>query len=126
MTRLTIGTLGGALIAMLCAWSMGGREGTGVLAGYLLGGSLSGFGMAWQMHLLRTRPQRVLLATVTVYLLKLATLLAAVLCFRYLEPAARYVEWRAFLVAFAGGILLVMVVGSLDTLALLRERRRVA
>ena len=94
--------------------------------GYLFGGSLSGFGMAYQMHLLRTQPEKIFGATIGVFLLKLAVLIAAGLCFRYIELAARHVEWRAFLVAYAAGILLVMSVGSLDTLRMLRERRRVA
>ena len=60
------------------------------------------------------------------YLLKLAVLLAAALVFRYVEPAARQVDWRGFLVAFAGGVMLVIAIGSLDTLRTLRQRRSVA
>jgi hypothetical protein len=125
-TRLTLGTLAGLGLAAVVAWRLGGALGTGVLGGYLLGASLSGFGVAWQNHLLRTQPKRVLTATVTVYLVKLACLLAAALVFRYVEPAARQVDWRAFLIAFATSVVLVNSIGSLDTLRILKQRRRVA
>jgi hypothetical protein len=125
-TLLSLGTLCGLALAGGIAWRLGGALGTGVLGGYLLGASLAGFGMAWQNHLLRTRPERVFAAMVAVFLLKLAVLLAAALVFRYVEPAARQVDWRGFLVAFAGGVMLVIAIGSLDTLRTLRQRRSVA
>lgn len=125
-TLLTAGTLAGLALAAGIAWRLGGTLGTGVLGGYLLGASLSGLGVALQHHLLRTRPERVFPATVGVFALKLAVLLAAALTFRYVEPAARHVDWRAFLIAFAGGVIVVIGVGSLDTLRLLKRPRSAA
>ena len=122
-TRLTVATLVGAAAAGLVAFSLGGREGTGVMAGYLLGASLSGFGAAWQLHLLRRGSDKVFVATVSVFLLKLAVILAAALALRYLEPVARVAEWRSFLVAFAaGGSWWSSRASSVDTLRMLKQR----
>lgn len=125
-TRLTLGTLAGLALAAGVAWRLGGALGTGVLGGYLLGASLSACGIALQNHYLRTRPERVMAATTGVFLLKLAMLLLSALVFRYVEPAARQVDWRAFLVAFVAGVVLLIAVGSLDTMRILKERRSVA
>jgi hypothetical protein len=125
-TRLSLATLAGLALAAGIAWRIGGALGTGVLGGYLVGAFLSAFGVAWQNHLLRTNPAKVFTATVSVFLLKLAVLLGAALAFRYVEAASAQVEWRAFLVAFAAGVVLVLAIGSLDTLRILKERRRVA
>jgi|SoiMethySBSTD1v2_1073268.scaffolds.fasta_scaffold1087689_2 hypothetical protein len=125
-TLLTVGTLAGLAVAAGIAWRLGGAVGTGVLGGYLMGASLSALGVAWQHHLLRTRPERVFSATVGVFVLKLAVLLCAALAFRYVEPAARQVDWRSFLVAFAAGVLLVIALGSMDTLRILKQRRSAA
>jgi hypothetical protein len=124
--RLSLATLAGLALATLAAWRLGGAEGGGILSGYLVGAFLSAFGVAWQNHLLRTRPAKVFTATVSVFLLKLAVLLGAALAFRYVEAAAAQVEWRAFLVSFAAGVVLVTAIGSLDTLRILKERRSVA
>jgi hypothetical protein len=124
--RLTLGTLVGLALAAAIAWRLGGASGTGILAGYLSGASLSALGSMWQNQLLRTNPAKVLAATVSVFLVKLALLSAAAVLFRYVEPLARQVNWRAFLVAFAAGVVVVTGAGSLDTLRILRERRSVA
>ncbi len=124
--RLTLGTLVGLALAAAIAWRVGGASGTGVLAGYLTGASLSALGSMWQNQLLRTNPAKVLAATVCVFLVKLALLCVAAVLFRYVEPLARQVDWRAFLVAFAAGVVIVIAAGSLDTLRILRERRSVA
>ena len=124
--RTTIVMLAGFALAAVLAWRFGGTEGTGILGGYLLGGTLATLGLAWQNHVLRVRPERVLVATVSVFLLKLAVLLAAAVAFRYVEAAAARVDWRAFLVAYAAGIVLALSVGSFDTLRILKQRRSVA
>ncbi|MEM7306931.1 MAG: hypothetical protein AAF682_09685 [Planctomycetota bacterium] len=126
MNRLTLGTLVSAACAAVVAFLVGGREGMGGFAGFLLGASLSGFGVAWQLHVFRTAPDRVFGATVSVLLFKLAVLLAGTLAFRYLEPVAEKADWRSFAVAYAAGVLVVMVLGLLDTLTLLKQRRSVA
>ncbi|MCZ6597095.1 MAG: hypothetical protein O7B99_05615 [Planctomycetota bacterium] len=123
MTRLTIGTLLSVALAALLAWRVGGDVGVGILGGFLLGASLSGFGIAWQLRLLRTSPRHVFRATVVTFLLKLGFLMGAALVLRFFEPLARHADWRAFLVAFAAGVLIVMPLGSLEALRLLKERR---
>jgi len=124
--RLTLVTLAGLVLATAIGWSLGGRMGTGVVGGYLLGALIAALGVAWQNHLLRTNPKKVFAASVGVFLLKLAVLLMAAIAFRYIEAAAAQVDWRAFLVAFAGAVLLVLAIGSLDTLRVLKQRRSVA
>jgi hypothetical protein len=124
--RLWLSTLGGLALAVAVASRFGGAEGTGVIGGYLVGAMLAALGVAWQNHLLRTNPAKVFAATISLFLLKLAVLLAAALAFKYVEAAAAQVDWRAFLVAFAAGVLLVIAFGSLDTLRILKQRRSVA
>lgn len=122
--RLTLCTLAGLAAAGAVAWRLGGAEATGVLAGYLAGAFLSAVGAAWQGHLLRTRPEKVMGAMVGTFLAKLTVLLAAALAFRLVEPAGRHVEWRSFLIAFAVGVLVVLAAGVADTLRTLRQEKR--
>lgn len=118
---LTLGTLVGLAVASVVAWRLGGAEGTGVLAGYLTASCLSALGVAWQVHLLRTRPAQVMSAVVGAFLAKLAVVLLGAVVFRFVEPAGRHVEWRSFLVAFAAGALVVVAAGSLEALWTLRR-----
>ena len=123
MSRLTLGTLLGMAGATLVAWQLGGALGTGVMAGALTGGALAGLGVAWQLHVLRTCPDKVFAATVSAFLAKIAVVLMGALLLRFFEPAARQADWRAFLIAFAVAVLFVGSLGSLDALRFLRERR---
>jgi len=100
MLRPTIGTLLGLAVALLVALRLGGALGAGVLWGFVVGAALAGFGLAWQLHVGRTRPERLFHAVVASFLAKLACLLCATLVLRGLDPEAVYADHRSFLVAF--------------------------
>lgn len=114
MSRLTAASLVGLAVAGFVAWRLGGALGGGVLAGFLLGASLSGLGCLHQRHVLRTRPEHVMQAVAATFALKLVVLVLGGLAFRYLEPAAARVDWRGFLVAYAAAVALVLPFGALD------------
>jgi len=114
MLRLSLATLLGLAAAALVAWRLGGTAGTGVLAGFTLGAGMSGLGALYQRHQLRVRPDRVLAATAVSFLAKLVALLVGALAFRYVDAAAARADWRAFLVAFAAAVVVVLPLGVLD------------
>lgn len=124
MIRLTLATIATAGAAATVAWRFGGTLGTGVLAGYLLGAGLSGLGILYVRHTLLTRPEKSMGAMVVAFLFKLAALLIGALAFRYVEEAARLVDWRTFLVAFAFAAALLLPLGALDAARDLRRRTK--
>ena len=116
------GTLCAVAVAAVVAWRLGGAEGVGVGVGVAMGAGISMLGHEWQQHALRTRPEAAMRAMLVGFLFKLAVVLSGALAFRYLEPVAARVDWRAFVLAFAAGVLAVMVLGTLDSARALRRR----
>ena len=100
-----------------------GALGGGVLAGYLLGAGLSGLSFLYQRHVLATRPERALHASVLGFLVKLGALLFGALCFRYLPGASERVDWRSFLVAYAAAVALVLPLATWIAVQEQRQRR---
>lgn len=121
MTRTHLVMLATLAVAGLIAWQLGGTLGMGVLAGFLCGASVAGLGVSWQQHVVRTRPEKVYSTHVLAFVFKLAVVLCGALVFRFVDQAAAHVDWRSFLVTFAGAVFVVMVVGAFDTARVLRE-----
>ena len=72
-------------------------------------------------HTMRVRPALSLHAFALTFVLKLLVLVAGVLVFRYLEPAAARADWRSFLVSFAAAVAILSPIGSLDAVRVLRK-----
>jgi MFS family permease len=122
VNRLLVVVLAALVVALACAARFGGALGGGVLAGYLLGAGLAGLSVLYQMHLLATRPERAMTASVLGFLVLLVALFFGGLSFRYLEPVAERADWRSFLVSFAVAGVLVLPLGTHE--ALRNHRRR--
>jgi hypothetical protein len=121
MNRTVLVTLAALALSCAAAWRLGGTLGTGVLAGFLCGASVAGLGAAWQMHVIRTRPERVLWATAQSFLFKLFAVLAFALVFRFVDGASERVDWRSFLVTFAAAVFVVMILGAFDNARALKR-----
>lgn len=122
MNRLLVVVLAALVVALACAARFGGALGGGVLAGYLLGAGLAGLSVLYQMHLLATRPERAMAASVGGFLVLVLALVFGGLSFRYLAPVAEHADWRAFLVSFAAAGVLVLPLGTHE--AVRHHRRR--
>lgn len=117
-----------SLISLLClalgvlvAFVPGGNFGMGLAAGLILGASLSGFGVATQKRLVRTKAAYVLPALATSFVLKVAALFVAAFVFlRFPETAERFDPF-ASLLAFAGAAMAVLLAGTVEVSRLLRS-----
>jgi len=107
-------------LALGLAWQLGGALGTGVLVGFLSAAAVSGLGVAWLLHVGRTRPQQYLSAFGVSFASKLVVALMGGLAFRYIEPAALRVDHRSFLLAFASAALILLLVGVTEVSRVLR------
>lgn len=122
MIRLSLASTVALVAAAVVAWRLGGAEGAGVLAGFLLGAGFSGLTVLYQRHTLLTAPERALKVFAVCFLAKLAVVLMGALAFRYVEAAAARADWRTFLIAFAAAVAVVLPFGLLDVLQVLRRR----
>lgn len=121
MNRLIL-TLFAALAAVsVLAAQLGGALGGGVLAGGVVGGGLTTLAFLYLRHVLATRPARALQAAVVGFLVKLAALLLGALAFRFIEPAGARVDWRAFVIAYAAAVALLL---PFSTWIAVREQRQ--
>lgn len=98
------------------------HQATGAWLGYLLGAALCGFGILWQGHWLRVAPRRALAAQLEGFLVKIAAVTVGALCFRYLDALAQVADWRAFTVAFAAAVALLLPVATYETARSFRAR----
>jgi hypothetical protein len=126
MTRTALVTLAALAVAGLVAWRLGGTVGAGVIAGFLCGAWIAVSGAAWQMHVARTRPERVMQASGLTFLFKLLALVGFGFVFRFIDAAGERVDWRSFLVTYTAAVLVVMIPGAFDSARALKERRRAA
>jgi uncharacterized membrane protein HdeD (DUF308 family) len=104
------------LVAVLAAGAaLDVREATGAWLGYLLGSALCGFGILWQGHWMRVAPRRALAAQLEGFLVKLLAVAAGALAFRYVDALADVADWRAFTVAFAAAVALLLPISTYET-----------
>jgi hypothetical protein len=123
MNLTTTTTLALLALAAGAAWYLGGREGTGVLAGFLAGASVAGLSLALQRHIARERPRVVIHALFAGFLLKAFVMLGATLIVAFVPPISRACDPVMFLIAFAGAALLILLPATLDTLRIVAPRR---
>ena len=74
-------------------------------------------------HVMRTRPEQAFSAFTISFLAKLMIVLIGALAFRFVEPAARWVDYRSFLVAFAAAATILLVASAPDAARALRGQR---
>jgi hypothetical protein len=123
MTRLILASLAALALAALVAVRLGGALGAGVVAGAALGTGLTGLSVLYQRHVLQFRPERALSAAVVTFGVKLLALLLGALAFRFVDAAAERADWRAFLVAFAAAVAIVLPLGVSEAVGAVRAAR---
>lgn len=123
MSLTTTTTLALLALAAGVAWYLGGREGTGVLAGFLAGASIAGLSLALQRRIAEKKPRFLMHAVFAGFLLKAFALLGATLIVAYVPPIARVCDPVMFLIAFAGAALLILLPATLDTLRIVTAKR---
>lgn len=124
MTLTTLTTLVGLAISCVCAWALGGREGTGVLAGYLAGSFVAGVALLAQRRLAASRPELFTASVMASFLIKAFAMLVLTLAVRFVAPLAAIAHAPAFLFGFAGATLLVLGPATFETLRALDSRRK--
>lgn len=117
MTRTLLCLLIAAPIAGVVSWQMGGiatARGTGVLVGLVVGALVSLWGMYFQRHTLKHRPEKFSNVVVIDFVVRLVVVLAGAIVLTSLPTAAERCDWRAFLLTFASISLLVLTFGTAD------------
>lgn len=122
MTRLTIATLIGLALAASAAWALSSTLGAGVMCGYLLGAALTMIGSMRQREALRHRPERALGVFAGSFLVKLVVMVVAAVLLRYVDALAVRLDWRAFSVAYAAAVTLVLPFGAMDAAGVLKQK----
>jgi hypothetical protein len=117
-TTLVLFALGAGL-----AWYLGGREGAGVMSGFLVGASVAGITLAVQRKIALERPRFLLHAVFAGFLLKAFLLLTLTLVVAYVPALDAAVHPAAFLLAFAATAILILLPATIDTLRLLTPSR---
>ncbi|MBK7642070.1 MAG: hypothetical protein IPJ19_03310 [Planctomycetes bacterium] len=123
MNLTSITTLAGLALASAAAWTLGGSQGAGVLAGFCAGASVAGLCLLLQRKTAQHRPQFLVQAVLAGFLIKAFALLVGTLAVRYYAPLAQVCDAVTFLLAFAVSAIAILVPATLDTLRLLETRR---
>jgi hypothetical protein len=123
MTLTSITTLAGLALAAALGWSLGGPQGTGVLAGFCAGASVAGLCLVLQRKAALHRPQLLLQAVLAGFLIKAFALLSLTLLVRLYTPLSEVCDALSFLLAFAATAIAILVPATLDTLRLVEARR---
>jgi hypothetical protein len=111
MNQLGWATLALSTVVLGSAVVLGGTLGAGVLAGSLAGGALALAGVHMQRHVLATRPERALHAFSLAFLGKVLLLVLLGMALRFSAPLAARLDWRAFLLSYAGVVALLLPIG---------------
>jgi len=123
MNLTSITTLAGLALAAVIGWSLGGTQGTGVLAGFCAGASVAGLCLVLQRKAAQQRPQLLLQAVLAGFLIKAFALLSLTLLVRLYTPLAEVCDALSFLLSFAATAIVILVPATLDTLRLVEARR---
>jgi len=123
MTLTSITTLAGLALAIGIGWSLGGSQGTGVLAGFCSGASVAGLCLLLQRKAALHRPQFLLQAVLAGFLIKAFALLSLTLLVRLYAPLTGVCDPLSFLLSFAATAIAILVPVTLDTLRLVEARR---
>jgi len=126
VTLTTATTLFGLAVAGAVAWALGGRVGTGALAGYSAGAFVAGLALVLQRRLATSRPELLVACVMASFLIKAFAMLVLTLAVRFVAPLAEIADAPAFLFGFAGATLLVLAPATLDTLRTFDSRRKLS
>ena len=125
MNRASIASLAGVAVALAAASALDDPPlRRGVIAGALLAAGVGLGGSAFQVHVARRAPRRAFAASTAHFGLCLAAVLAGALVLRYVPALAQATDYRGFLVSFGCIGFLLLVLGSLDVAAVLKEGHR--
>ena len=123
MNLTTLATALLMLASAAIAWWLGGAVGAGVLAGCLLGAGIAGCSASYQRRLAASAPARVFSAFALAFLVKLFALVAFTAFFRYVDPAARLVDWRSFVLSFTIVAVALLLFSTPEAARALKERK---
>ena len=104
------------------AWRLGGPsevQGMGVIVGYVVGAAVSFWGIAYQRHVLKHRPEKAATASVIDFGVKLGVVLIGAMALTGMPELAELCDWRAFLLTFASISLVVLTFGTVDAVRVL-------
>ena len=113
-----------APVAALVVWQQGGLgelRGAGVALGYAIGALVSLWGIYFQRHTLRHRPERMTAASAIDFGTKLVVVLVGASLPHVLPRTAELWDWRAFLLTFAVVSVAVLVLGTADAVKALTQ-----
>ena len=91
----------------------------GVLVGYVVGASVSLWGIAYQRHVLKHRPEKAATASVIDFGVKLGVVLIGAMALTGMPELAERCDWRTFLLTFASISLVVLTFGTVDAVRVL-------
>lgn len=123
MTRFYLGLFAGSALCVLVVCNLELRSACGAGLGFAVGTIATVAGLRCQQRALRERSVDVQASLVVAFLAKLALLVVGALVLRFVEPAARVLDYTSFLVAFPIAVLFASTLGALDTLRLLKQAR---
>jgi hypothetical protein len=109
-------TLLGCAVALGVAWCLEGTAALGTLAGFAAGASTALAVARLQVRWASQRPAWIVHLILAGFLAKLLALLAATLLVRFVSAIGERLDWRAFLVSFAGAVLLILPASILELL----------
>lgn len=124
MTRTLLSLAVLAPLAGVVVWQLGGvadAKGLGVLVGYVVGTLVSLWGIYFQRHTLKHRPEKGSNAVVIDFAVKLVVVLAGAMVLTSMPEAAARCDWRAFLLTFASVSLVVLSFGTADAVRVLKH-----
>lgn len=121
-TLITLAIL--APVAALVSWQHGGLaelRGAGVALGFAVGALVSLWGIYFQRHTLRHRPERMTAASAIDFGTKLVVVLVGASLPHVLPRTAELWDWRSFLLTFAVVSVAVLIVGTADAVKVLTQ-----
>jgi len=112
-----VGILVGFLLVCFVAPRLVTEDGStalavGAIAGYLLGASITLWGIEYQKHIARTRPSAIWMAFTVAFLTKFAGLAVGPMITLLLPGVGERCDWRALMVAYGFAAVLVLLLGS--------------
>ena len=112
-----VGILIGFLIVCFVAQQLAAEDGSnplgiGAVAGFLLGASITLWGIEYQKYIARTRPSAIWMAFTVSFLTKFAGLAIGPMIAVLLPSVGERCDWRALLVAYGFAAVLVLLLGS--------------
>ena len=123
MKILLLGLLAANTAAATIAWQVQGPIGAGLLLGFAVGSLVSFGGIALQRLAPDSHYNQAMATFAAFFLIKLVLLAAGGMLLRFIEPAAALFDWRAYLVAFGAGVVVIMTLSSVREMLNLREAR---